>query len=172
MAPPCFAALAKSLHVSHVLYALSEELAERRLSCHNSMITPCLSPVLSFSLPLPPHQSNKPSGVIPLLQLYRIFDGKTAGVPLSYCVGLEGAGGCYLHYLKAESADIYNSWLRVRQSDFCLRALSLWHCACHVNPSYSHSCVAKGLCLCISCTGTNCIEGAWYYSRCTVRCPD
>lgn len=62
-------------------------------------------------------QSSKPSGVIPLLQLYRIFDARTAGISLSYCVGLEGAGGCYLHYLKAETPEIYNAWLRVRWRD-------------------------------------------------------
>ncbi len=72
-------------------------------------LTPC-SPAPG----LPPLQSSKPSGVIPLLQLYRIFDAKTSGVPLSYCVGIEGAGGSYLHYLKAETTEIYNAWLRVR----------------------------------------------------------
>ena len=76
-----------------------------------------------ISLSLCSLQSSKPAGVTPLLQLYRIFDGKTNNIPLSYCVGLEGAGGSYLLYLKAETTETYNAWVRVSWAVVCLSIL-------------------------------------------------
>ena len=45
-------------------------------------------------------------------QCYRVFEARNKGIQLSYCVGLELGNNTY--YLKAESASIYNEWIKVR----------------------------------------------------------
>ena len=47
-----------------------------------------------------------------LLQCYRVFEARSKGIQLLYCVGLEIGNNTY--YLKAESASIYNEWIKVR----------------------------------------------------------
>ena len=56
-------------------------------------------------------QASKPAGVLQLLQCYQIFEARSKGIHLSYCMGLEIASNIY--YLKAESASIYNGWIKV-----------------------------------------------------------
>ena len=56
-------------------------------------------------------QSSKPNGVIHMLQCYRMFDGKTKGIQMSYCCGLEVGESTY--YLKAESASSFSEWVKV-----------------------------------------------------------
>jgi hypothetical protein len=57
-------------------------------------------------------QASKAIGVIHMLQCYRAFDGRSKGIQMSYCVGLEVSGENY--YLKADSARVFNDWIRVR----------------------------------------------------------
>lgn len=57
-------------------------------------------------------QASKAAGVMHLLQCYRVFEARSKGIQLSYCVGLEIGNNTY--YLKAESASIYNEWIKVR----------------------------------------------------------
>lgn len=66
------------------------------------------------SLFIPPTQSTRPTGIIPLVQCSRVSNAKEKfGDQLSYCIGLELNDAKY--YLKAESARSYNEWIGVRE---------------------------------------------------------
>ena len=56
-------------------------------------------------------QSSKVIQKIPLLQCYRVFDARTKGLDLNYCVGLEIEKDTF--YIKAETASDYNHWVPV-----------------------------------------------------------
>ena len=62
-------------------------------------------------------QSTKPGGTIPLLQCYRVFDPRSKGLQVSYCLGMEVLDSVY--YIKAETAAMYNIWLDVSVTVLC-----------------------------------------------------
>ena len=63
-------------------------------------------------------QSTKISGlVLPIPNCSLIFDPKLKGVQLGFCLGLEFRDLSVV-YLKAESAQIFNGWLRVSEETF------------------------------------------------------
>ena len=67
-------------------------------------------------------QSTKPGGTIPLLQCYRVFDPRSKGLQVSYCLGMEVLDSVY--YIKAETAAMYNIWL-----DVSVTVLYVYMCA-------------------------------------------
>lgn len=56
-------------------------------------------------------QSPKPVGTIGLLDCHRVFDPKTKGLHVNYCLGMEVGENTY--YVKADTASLYNTWLTV-----------------------------------------------------------
>jgi hypothetical protein len=56
-------------------------------------------------------KSTKPGGTIPLTDCHRVFDPKTRGLQVNYCLGMEVGETSY--YVKAETASAYNEWLDV-----------------------------------------------------------
>lgn len=56
-------------------------------------------------------QSSKVVQKIALLQCYRVFDARTKGLDLNYCIGLEVDKDTF--YIKVESASEYNHWIPV-----------------------------------------------------------
>ena len=92
---------------------------------YSPSLPPSPSPPFPLSSPLPlppspplpspsPHsQSGKPGGVLHIWQCVAMFDPKTKGLSHSYCFGLELKE--YTTYLKADSAAVFNEWLKVRK---------------------------------------------------------
>ena len=65
----------------------------------------------NYGTPLP--QSPKPAGTIHLLDCHRVFDPKTRGLHVNYCLGMDVGENTY--YVKADTASLYNVWLDVRK---------------------------------------------------------